>query len=363
MKIHLIAILLLPLFALGQKTQVDSTYQVSRQVKNIGKNQIDSKTYSPTVRSSVISSYSDLRLKSDFGDESASATLGFSLDQSSISAYFEQPFKEKPKQVTFFNQEGLQTGTTFKVAFQHTFWNPEIDFAKFDAVRNEYAKRNNITDPQKIRELTLADFDKIANSEIADYMDFGTPVIFGISYGGSKNEINYIQDSSSLAPLNTLKLNQSIQISLGLVLAKSEIIAISYTKEIKFKGADETSVFNFPLPGSNLTYQKEVGIGNPVRKEDNKFQVEYRKLFFKKGVESSLAINPRAFYLTSEKSINLEIPIYFLNYSEEGKVKGLQGGFSIGYSSKLNGSVDVIKGFGVSIFVAAPFDLFNLFKT
>lgn len=265
--------------------------------------------------------------------------------------------------MTSFNQDGLQSGTAFKVSFQHTFWNPKIDFNKFDRVRNEYAKRKSITNDSLRRAITLSDLDDSSYNQIVESMDFGVPILFGIAYGGAKNEIDYISDSSSIHPVNIVKFNQNFQVSLGFILSKSVVIAVSYTKEIKFSGADETSIFNFPSSIGNLTYQKEVGVGSPLRKDDNKFQFEYRKLFIKKGQGPSLAINPRFFYLTLKKSLNFELPVYFLRQSEDGKLKGLQGGFSLGYSSKISNSASFKQGFAASIFVAAPFDLFNLFRT
>lgn len=327
------------------------------------KEQTESTIYTPGGKSSLISSFSDIRLKSDFGDESASATVGFSLKQSSLSFYFEQPFKEKPKKVTFFNQDGLQSGTSFKVAFQHTFWNPTADFNTFDRLRNEQARRNQITDTQQIRTLTSGDFDPDLYTAFLRSVDFKTPVLFGISFAGAKNAIDYLPDSSATKPSSETNLNYSVAASLGFVLAKSDIIAFSYTREVKYQGADETSVFNFPVPGSSTTYLKEVGVGPINKTDENKFQAEYRRLFFRKSGNVSLALNPKIFYLTSKKSFNIELPVYFLTFSEEEKIKGLQGGFSIGYSTKLRGENSFKNNFGVSIFVSAPFDLFNLFTT
>lgn len=347
---------LLPIFAFSQP--ILTNFQKER-----AKTQLESRIYSPTDRGTIVSTYSDLRLKSDLGDKSASATLGFSLGQTSISTYFEQPFQEQPKKVTFFNQDGLQSGTAFKISFQHTFWHPKMDFNNFDRVRNDFANRKSIINDTLRREITLSDLDDTAYNRVVESMNFGVPILIGIAYGGAKNELDYISDSSSINPMNVVKFNQNIQISLGFILSKSVVIGISYTREIKFNGADKTSIFNFPRTGSNLSYEKEVGVGSPVRKDDNKFQFEYRKLFIKKGQGPSLAINPRLFYLTSKKTLNFELPIYFLRQSEDGKLKGLQGGFSIGYSSKINKSTSFQQGFASSIFVSAPFDLFNLFRT
>jgi hypothetical protein len=368
MKNKIICLLILPLMAsLGLKAQLKEEKNSERKTQKIEANKrIQSSLFTPNANSSIISTYSDIRLKSDFGDQSASATMGFTLGQSSLSFYFEQPFEDKPKKVTFFNQNGLQAGTAFKIAFQHVFWKPDTDmkgFNKIEEIKNVYAKNNHITDSQKIREIAIGDMDDISYAKALEEMRIGTPVLFGLSFSGAKNNIDFLTDSLSIKPLNQVKLNQNLQVAFGLMLKKGSVLALSYTRESKFKGADETSVFNFPITGSAATYQKEAGVGSPKKILENKFQLEYRKLFVEPGVGPSFAINPRIFYLTSNKSFNFELPVYCLRFSEEGKVKGLQGGFSLGYSSKLTKVNNLKDGFAASIFVAAPFDLFNLFKT
>lgn len=54
---------------------------------------------------------------------------------------------------------------------------------------------------------------------------------------------------------------------------------------------------------------------------------------------------------------------YFLNYKKDDKIQGLQGAVNIAYTTKLPNSTETKDGFGISIFITAPFSLFELFAT
>jgi hypothetical protein len=356
-----IIISLFCLFILSYSCYAQLPDEVQKKVNN----KVDKQTYSPQGKSSIISAYSNLNFTSTFEDESASATLGFRLGSSSLSGYFEQPFKEKPKKVTLFNQDGMGDGTSIKLAFQHTIWNPKANIQKWEKVRDAFCNdpKNKIK-KDSCKFVTLSQLDEKTQKDLVrDVIDFGTPVLIGFAIGFAKSEFDYIIDSMALKPENTTMINKNFRFSVGLLMKKSRLLALSYTYEVKHEAADDPNTFTFPVPGSTLSYSKDVTIGKPAEKKDSRIRLEYRAVFTNSEGEQALAINPMFYYTTNKKSATIELPFYFLNYKKDDKVQGLQGGINVAYTTKLKNSTDTKDKFGISLFISAPFSLLDLFST
>lgn len=320
--------------------------------------------YAPR-QSTFFSNYSNINISSEFGDNSASALMAFTVGASSaFSFYLKQPFEEKPKKVDFFNQNGLATGTSAEIAFQHAFWKTKVDNGLFQKMKDAYAQKMGIAKgTAAYNTITTGDF---SDKDQADFWSkkenrLGMPVLVGFGYAVAKNEIDYIVDSFSTAPQAKNKTNHNIRITIGLLTKKRSLISLSVVKEIKYESGDPISM-NFPLNGTGLSFSKEVTLGSPVKKDVTRLQVDYRQSFYKDGV-ISFAIAPSVAYRTVQKSIVVDVPVYFLNFKEDQKVKGLQGGLSVGYTNKLKEKTTFKDGFALSIFVGVPFDLFGYFKT
>ncbi len=359
-KITLTIICCLCLFgAKAQIVQADKD-EVTAQLKEKQNKDL----YSPG-KSTVFSNFSNVNITSDFGDASASALVAFSVgSSSSLSFYLKQPFETKPKKVTFFDKDGLSAGTSAEIAFQHIFWKPKVNDALFTKLKDAYAAKKGIAQgTAAYRGITVADFD---DKTIADFWsdkgnDLGIPVLIGFGYAVAKNEIDYILDSFSVSPKNENRTNHNLRFTAGLYLKDRSVISLSAIQEIKFESGDPINR-NFPLNSSGLSYNKDVTVGEPVKKNLTRIQLDYRKAFYRKGV-ISFAIAPSIAFRTSENSLAIELPLYFLNMKEEKKVKGLQGGISIGYTDKLKEKTTFNDGFAFNIFVGLPFDLFGYFRT
>lgn len=323
--------------------------------------------YSPG-KSKLLSNIGSIGLNSEFGDASASALIAFPTSASStFSLYFKQPFDTKPKKVTFFDLDGLATGTSAEFAFQKIFWNPKADDNLFQKLKVQVAKQKNTpaSDTSALfRGLTTGDFTE-------DLMDsfwkspsnkYGNAVLFGLSYALAKNEIDYVVDSFALRPVNETKTNHNLRLTLGVYTKNRAIWSLSFVQEIKFKTGDPITM-NFPLNSTGLSFTKDVTYGKYNRQDLTRIQVDYRKNFYADGKEI-LAIAPSLAYRTIEKSFVFELPLYFFNFKDEnGKVKGLNGGITIGYANKLNEKKSFRENSAVSLFVGAPFDLFGHYKT
>lgn len=320
-----------------------------------------------TPRKGVIfSNLSNINLTSEFGDNSASALMAFSVgSSSSFSFYFKQPFESKPKSVSFFKQDGLSTGTSAEIAFQHVCWKTKIDDALFQKLKKAYADKKGIaTGTPAFRAITVSDFDDetITNFWADKSNKLGVPILLGAGYSVAKNEINYVIDSFSNSSTKENRTNHNLRFTVGIFARNRSVISLSAIQEIKYESGDPITM-NFPLDALGLlSYTKDVTLGVPVEKNLTRFQLDYRQSFYKEG-QISFAIAPSLAYRTKEKSISIEIPIYFINFKEDKKIKGLQGGISIGYTNKLKEKTSFDEGFALSIFIGAPFDLFGYFKT
>ncbi len=234
----------------------------------------------------------------------------------------------------------------------------------FTKLKDAYAAKKGIaTGTAAYRGITVADFD---DKTIADFWsakgnDLGIPVLIGFGYSIAKNEIDYVLDSFSVSPKNENRTNHNLRFTAGLYLKDRSVISLSAIQEIKYESGDPINR-NFPLNNSGLSYNKDVTVGEPVKKNLTRIQLDYRKAFYRKGV-ISFAIAPSIAFRTRENSLAIELPLYFLNMKEEKKVKGLQGGISIGYTDKLKEKTTFNDGFAFNIFVGVPFDLFGYFRT
>jgi len=321
--------------------------------------------YSPK-QGVVFSNFSNLNITSEFGDNSASALLAFAVGaSSSFSFQFKQPFESKPKKASFFNQNGMATGTSGEIAFQHVFWNPQVDDKLFNKMRDQYAIDNGIVkDSPQYKAITTGDFDE--QQQLKFWSDpknkMGTPLLLGFGYSVAKNEIDYVIDSFSTTPINENRTNHNVRLTFGVFAKNGSVISLSAVQEIKFESGDPISM-NFPLNTTGLSFSKDVTLGKPVEKNLTRFQLDYRQSFYKNGV-MVFAIAPSIAYRTKQKSIVIDVPVYFLNFKDDDKkAKGLQGGLSLGYTNKLKEKTSFKDGFALSIFVGAPFDLFGYFKT
>ncbi len=109
-----------------------------------------------------------------------------------------------------------------------------------------------------------------------------------------------------------------------------------------------------------------MAFGAPVKKYSTKLALEYRKGFGKEG-NISIAINPSITWIEQSKMLTLIAPVYIIRgQDKDGKAKGLQGGFSLGYAgcNTEKGLFTAFSdGFAAQVFVTAPFDLFGGLKS
>jgi hypothetical protein len=127
--------------------------QESKDVKEIKKEQKEKKremlesdkTLSTPTNRSLLNPISNISLLSTFGDEKAEANVGFKKGASQLSINISQSFEEKPKKVNFIDLDGLQTGTSVKLNYLVTFWNPKFNGDDiFEKVRQDYCDKSGI---------------------------------------------------------------------------------------------------------------------------------------------------------------------------------------------------------------------------
>ena len=351
---YIIAILF-PFLAVSQIP--DTTKMEIKEGYNSGK--VYSKFYNPSGNSGIVSPYTQVNLTSSFTDNLASATIGFKSGMSSGSILIKQPFTTKPQKVSLLSLDGLSAGTSVTISYQFTYWKPWADFHKFESVKGSFCKRTkNTSDP---RSITYQDLDAIAQDSLEKDIHWGTPIIFGVSYSIGKAGFDYIVDSSSINPQNVTKVNQNVRITLGAMFNKAHILALIFTWQNQFDAGDPIS-YSFPAGSNGARYNKDVIIGEPKLKVDQRLSLEYRHTFFSRNSIPSLGLNPSVTYAFNKNKLAVTFPVYFLNYGEGEKIKGLQGGVAVGYISSTKKFVNLKDGFSVSLFLSAPFDPMGIFK-
>jgi hypothetical protein len=326
-------------------------------------NKLYSLTYNPTGHSSIVTPFTQLNFTSTFKDQEATATIGAKKGKSAFSIFIKQPFSEKPKKVTPISLDGLGNGTSIEFSYQFSTWKPQADFDTFDKIRNQYAKQIGKITREEINSITYGDLDSASKEKLEELkaIKWKHPFIAGISYSLGKAGFDYLSDSASVTPLQMPGLNQNIRFTVGTIISGSQVLAFSYILQYKYNTGDPVS-YIFPVGANGASFSKDVIVGKPERGIDSRVSVEYRLTIFNKDTKPSLAINPSISCLFNKKMLSFNLPIYFLNYTEEKENKGLQGGVELGILSKTN-PLFSFSGFTAAIFITAPFDMFGLFKS
>lgn len=343
-------ILLLSVLVIGFLPNIlycQTTEEISQQIIE---DRLYKNSYSPQGSTSLVNTFSQVNLTSSFGDEFASATFGIKSKQFAGSVFIKQPFEEKPKKVTPLTLEGLDDGASIEFAFQYTFWEPKVSPQAVTTYGfNQEVDFASLNREQK-KELDNASFKK------------SNPILIGLALSFGKSNYDYITDSTDLTPEEFAGVNRNLRFSVGRLFSGTSILVFSILNQKKFL-TGETSNISFPNGSNGSLFNRDVIIGNPKKTNETIFTFEFRKSFESSEGTPLLAIAPALNYLNKAEKISLEIPVYFLNYKEDGKISGLQGGVSVGYLTGSNELDKFSEGFAASIFIATPFDLKSLFKT
>jgi hypothetical protein len=349
--------------------------QESKDVKEIKKEQKEKKremlesdkTLSTPTNRSLLNPISNISLLSTFGDEKAEANVGFKKGASQLSINISQSFEEKPKKVNFIDLDGLQTGTSVKLNYLVTFWNPKFNGDDiFEKVRQDYCDKSGIKNDSCIK-ITFSDAMKIneLKNKLKEEVDLNLkkPIFFGIGGGFSKNSFDYVEDSLSSIYSSTSKINSNLKFSLGTFVGKGNkgILSVAMMFNSEYKGGENSYSYSFPISSKGLQITKDVTIGTPKRTPNTTFLIDYRKLgkiTLTNSNEMPIGINPQISYRTKDSKLALELYLYFLGFQEDKKFAGLQGGLSVGYSKKVDKFFDTpADGMVFSIFIAKPFNL------
>ncbi len=218
-----------------------------------------------------------------------------------------------------------------------------------------------------INSITLQGLDSASQAAFYKQVVSKT-LLINASVGFAKNEFNYIPDASSITPATISKVNQSYNVSIGKIFNPENpksisVLVLSYVLSSTYEAAGDPVDYSFPIGPNGARFNEKVTVGVPSNKIKNRVSIEWRRKFETKAFIKDFAISPSISYLFNKQSLAVSLPIYFLQYKENNKVAGLQGGINIGYLTALNQGqlASFNKGFNASIFIAAPFDLFSGF--
>lgn len=216
-----------------------------------------------------------------------------------------------------------------------------------------------------INNLSYAQLDSASQASFYNKVVVKT-FLLNASASFAKNKFDYIPDSFSIKPTSASKVNQSYNVAAGVILNPSNtklisVLALSYVLSKSYQTPGDPVDYTFPIGTNGANYTEKVAIGIPSNKLSSRVSLEWRRRFQSIAIIKDLAISPSASYLFDKHSLAVSMPIYFLQYKENGKFAGLQGGVNLGYLTKTDHLAKFSDGFNASIFIAAPFDLFSGF--
>lgn len=180
--------------------------------------------------------------------------------------------------------------------------------------------------------------------------------------GAEKNSFSYLSDSSDIYPVSVEKQNSFLKVGFGFFINWRRIqsaLGFSYQMSDVYENDSDPISYNFPVGSNGARFNKDIQIGAPVHKINNKVSIEWRINFTDIGPLDNFAVSPNLSYAIEKNAISFNVPLYFLkNRDSDGKINGLSGGVNFSYNSKLEPTLSTLKdGFKANIFVAVPFDL------
>ena len=331
----------------------------------------------PALNTGVISSQASINLTSIFSDTRASVKFSFNAGRGLLNLGFSQSFSEKPKVSTLIDLDGLTSGSTLSVGWQMKIGKdlipdkvPIKDIAKFEKVKKEFRNKKENKDlfPESL-DVTFLDLNdeykkKMIESGALNLGAFATPWLLSVQFNVSKVGFDYIADSSSLKPIFEQKLNKNLTFSFSKFKNLDTYFSLSYSLLLNNQSGENIINYSFPIGNNGLLYSKDVTIGTPKEKVDSKFKAEMRQLIRNKNNVPILGINPSIAFLAKREKINIDFPVYFLTKNDKEEFNGLQAGFKIGYTSKLDTFINDFLNFNsdkmyFSLFITQPFSLRN----
>lgn len=320
--------------------------------------------------SGVSNLISSVSLSSSFSeDKSAKAEIRITSDQwTTFGLTVEQSISKGTKKAELLDiVTGITSGTKVSLNFQKMFWDPQLSsqqWASFSKAAERYAKRKKIGD---VGSVGKSDIEKDGTwYEKMLLTPQRSPVFFNLQAGLERTDYSYTTDSVSITKTDVSFVTPSITANLAfpnIMKMRFWVVSVGYIES--YKATDDVA-FTVPFGTSGNLVSKTMAFGAPVKKYTTKVTLEYRKGFGKDG-NISIAINPSVTWLEQAKTITLLMPVYLIRgQDKDGKAKGLQGGFSLGYAgynTEKGTFTSFSDGFAAQVFITAPFDLFGGLKS
>ena len=334
----------------------------------------NAKTINPALQSAPISALSSINLISLFNDTRAEIKVALTTPRSVFNVGVSQSFSSRPKIAKLFDATGLSTGTTFSLAWQTRLGNtivprrqPIRNQARYDELRNEYRQKKGF-DPAMAVTFDMLDDEyrtKLLSGNVIDVRAFESPVLLSVQFSASRVGFDYIPDATATQPLSSNQTNKSFSLGLSKFTSLDVYYALSYTIAYIYQSGDEVITYSFPVGTQGLSFAKDVTVGEPTERIENRLKAELRQLFRRSDGTPILGINPNISALFRGEKINVDVPFYFITKDDKGLFNNLQAGFRIGYTSKWDDSF--LRDFGslssdkmyFSLFLSKPFSISN----
>jgi hypothetical protein len=323
--------------------------------------------FAPFGNKALSNSISNIALSSTFNN-GENGKIDFKYVKNFLTAglSLDQKIGKGDNQATFYKfSDGVSPGTTVSFNLQKVFWDPKLSdksFSEFNKIRNAYAIRVG-KDP---RHVTYDEVVQQGNSDEKEQMaaiKLKQPVFFNFKAGFTKTSFSFVTDSVSLANTDKNFITPDISLSIGLPARNlKSYLSLVYVFSASYEGADDQTFYR-PFGNSGNYYGQTLSFGEPQKKTDHKLTLEWRKNFQRTGEAPDFAIDPSFTYGFNSNKAALALPIYFIKgATSKDKPKGLQGGISLGYLSKLDHLSSFKDGFGAQLVLTTPFDVFKSFK-
>lgn len=313
-----------------------------------------------------VPTYSNVKISTDFKNNNASGDFSLNLRKGYTSEHyfslqFQQSISEDANEFTPFDLSGLSNGTTVRLGYQYHHWNPELNeeqFQKFDAIRNEFARNKGITDKNAIRAINYSDLDKKSKLQLAGL--FKPHLLLNFKYSVNNNKMGYINDVSNIDIISQYKLNQQVTASVGSIFGsrRNQSLYVSYNFVSLYSDASDPVDLVIPLNNSNISFiEKDVVIGKPLLSHKSLLQATYRIMAYSREGNPIVGFAPQLEYLTNDKVLAFQLPVYFIPGRNGKEITGLTGGIRFGYSAILkNGGSNYFKdNLRIGLVLSVPF--------
>jgi hypothetical protein len=307
----------------------------------------------PTTRSVVSGPTPTLVLEANSTSKTAVARIGYQYRDLLIDLKLQGVVDSRTQQAAFADLDGLRHKSIATLGVLWTNYPQRVTSDRLAAACRQYdvaERRTRPGDTCSLREFrALAPNEagagapagqRQAADELARWLAPRRLFVAGVSYTFGPEQFSF-RPTPIAASTQETRVNWAVSARAGLVVSDTLSVGAEYARAVSYRAGDNRQLC-VPIGDAGVLECSERVVGGPTRVRTNVVTMELRS-----RLGPTFAVNPRVSIKPSSGSVQLEVPVYFLQNS----TGGLAGGVSIGWHfSRSAGTIVQMTAFAGQVF-------------